>query len=323
MNKNEKLEITIKYNEIKQTISGSPEAVTKEYFNFLSKIIPAFDIASDLVAKPSIADMAERLKGSVCLYGPRVIILKSDLGTEDAVLLALVSKYISFGLRIATGDSIMLQEIVEVTGKQRKKVVDILKRLESTGAVDRINEDKFRITDWKAYEYILKKLPDTKTAKITDFTTKDEKLPLPHKGIAFTIGYEGRNLDQFLKTLKDEGIEVLVDVRKDAYSNRDKSFNEGSLSRTAANARIKYIHLPELGVDYAQRQELKSTHDYEGYFKQYSDYLEKNPDIVSFVGDLSKNSTVCLMCYEKDFRRCHRMVLADKLEKKGIVFRHL
>ena len=40
----EKLEVTIKYNNLKQTISGSPENVTREYFNVLSKVIPAFDI---------------------------------------------------------------------------------------------------------------------------------------------------------------------------------------------------------------------------------------------------------------------------------------
>jgi hypothetical protein len=323
MSKNEKLEVTIKYNEIKQTISGSPDIVTREYFNFLSKVIPAFDVALDLVARPSISEMAARLKGSVHLYGQRVIILKKVLNTEDAVLLALVSKYVGFGLKATLGDSMSLEEIIEATEKPKKSVTIVLDKLGSTGAIEQIDQDKFRISDWKAYEYILKRLPDTKTAKITDFGTEKEKPVLPPKGVAFTIGYEGRDPNQFLKALEDGKIEVLVDVRKDAYSNRDKSFSEGSLSRILANAKIKYIHVPELGVDYAQRQELKSNHDYEGYFKQYSDYLEKNPDLVSFLNDLSKSNTVCIMCYEKDFRRCHRMVLADKLEKEGMVFHHL
>lgn len=48
MSKSEKLEVTIKYNNFKQVISGSPETVTREYFNVLSKVIPAFDIVSDL-----------------------------------------------------------------------------------------------------------------------------------------------------------------------------------------------------------------------------------------------------------------------------------
>jgi len=316
------LEVTIKYNEFKQTISGSPEVVTREYFNVLSKVIPAFDLASDLVARPSIAEMAERLKGSVHFYGQHVIILKTNLNVENAILLALVSKYIGLGLKIMTEDSMALQEIVETTGKPKRSVLNVLNRLKSTKAVDQLSEDRFRISYWKAYEYILRKISDARTIKITDFVAEKER-PLDRNNVAFTIGYEGRNFDQFIKTLKGDRIEVLVDVRKDAYSKRDRSFNEGILSKMVANAKIKYIHLPELGVEYAQRQELKSDHDYETYFKIYSDYLDKNPELISFLADLIKNNKVCLMCYEKNFKRCHRMVLADKLEKLGMVFHHI
>ena len=101
------------------------------------------------------------------------------------------------------------------------------------------------------------------------------------------------------------------------------SYTEGTLSRIAADARIKYIHLPELGVDYNMRQELKSTHDYETYFKRYSEYLDKNPDLPTFLATLSKNNIICLMCYEKDFRRCHRSILANKLEELGVTFHHM
>jgi len=321
MSKSERLEITIKYNEFKQTISGSPEIVTREYFNFLSKVIPAFDIASDLVARPSITDMAAKLRGSVHLYKDRVIMLKKTPKSEDAILLVLVAKYIGFGLKTTTTDSATLQEIIEATGKQKKVVVNVLNKLKSTNAIEQAG-DSFRISDWKAYEYVLRRLPETKSVKLTDFT-KENNLLMNHKRVAFTIGYEGRALDQFLKSLSNEGIEVLVDVRKDAYSKQDSNFSEGTLSRIAANAKIKYIHLPELGVDYTQRQELKSTHDYESYFKRYSEYLDKNPDLISFLTDLSKNSVICLMCYEKDFKRCHRSILAGKLEEVGVAFHHI
>jgi len=314
------LEVTIKYNEIKQTISGPPEVVTREYFNFLNKVIPAFDLASDLVARPSVAEMAGKLKGFVHFYGPRVIVLKTKLNVEDAVLLALVSKYMGFGLKVMTEDSMTLQEIVETTGKPKRNVLNVLNRLKSTKAVDELSEDRFRISDWKAYEYVLRKIPDVKTIKITDFARKEEAQDY---SVAFTIGYEGREFNQFLRSLKDDEIEVLVDVRKDAYSKRDRNFNEGILAKMVASAKIKYIHLPELGVEYAQRQELKSNHDYEAYFRLYSDYLDKNPDLISFLADLSRNNKVCLMCYERDFKRCHRMILADRLEKLGIVFHHM
>lgn len=321
MNKDERLEITIKYKGLKQTISGSPKNVTKEYFNVLSKVIPAFDVISGLTFRPNLTDMAAKLEGLAHIYKDRVFILKKNLLLEDAILLALVAKYIGFGLKLTSNDSMSLQEILDSTGKTKKSIVRILDKLKSTKAVEQLLEGRYRILDWKAYDYVLRKLPDKKNIKLTDFVKEDSTLieyPLP----AFTIGYEGQEPGQFLKLLSNERIEILVDVRKDAYSKQDMSYSEGTLSRIAAEARIKYIHMPALGVDYNIRQELKSTHDYEAYFKRYSEYLEKNSDLVTFVAKLAKNNVICLMCYEKNFKRCHRSILANKLEELGITFLH-
>jgi uncharacterized protein (DUF488 family) len=320
MSKNDKLEVTIKYNNLKETISGSAENVTREYFKVLSKVIPAFDIALELTTGPSLTDMASKLKGLVYLHEDRVIILKKTQNVEYSVLLALTAKYISHGLKIASKETMTIQEITESVGRTKKAVLRILEKLQNRGAVDQI-DDSYRISDWKAYEFVLKNLPESRPIKITDFVKEQQQTA--NSVSAFTIGYEGCSPDQFIKLLLSEQIEILVDVRKDAYSKADISYSEGTLCRILTEAKMKYIHIPELGVDYNLRQELKSNHDYATYFKRYSEYLEKNPDLVSFLADLSRNNRICLMCYEKDFRRCHRSVLAEKLEETGLMFHHL
>ena len=123
----------------------------------------------------------------------------------------------------------------------------ILERLKSINAVEQLLDGRYRVFDWKAYDYLLKKLPDKKNIKLTDFAKENTKLSEYRCSQAFTIGYEGQEPSQFLKLLSNEGIVILVDVRKDAYSKQDMSYSEGTLSRIAANAGIKYIHLPELG----------------------------------------------------------------------------
>ena len=321
MKKNERLEITVKYRDLKQTISGSPENVTREYFKVLSKVIPAIDAMSDLTVNPNLVEMATRLRGSAHLYKDRVFILKKNPKPEDATLLALVSKYIGFGLGLTSDDSMSMQEIIDATGKTKKSAIRVLDRLKSKNAVEQLLEGRYRILDWKAYDYVLRTLSDKKDIKLTDFAKGDSE-PDEYRSPAFTVGYEGREPGQFMKSLSNEGIDVLVDVRKDAYSKQDVSYSEGPLSRIAADVRIKYIHLPELGVDYDVRQELRSTYDYEAYFKRYSEYLEKNSDLVTFVAQLARNNVICLMCYEKDFKRCHRSILANKLEELGITFLH-
>ena len=316
-----KLEVTIKYNNLKQTISGSPENVTREYFNVLNKVIPAFEVVSSLTASPNLVDMAAKLRGLVYFNKDSIILLKKKAKLEDLVLLALVAKYIGFGLRITGRDNMSIQEIIDSTGKNKKSIIIILDKLKSAGAVDQI-DDKYRVTDWKAYNYVLQRLPEKKPLKLTDFVKENSEL-VDYKLPAFTIGYEGQPPDKFIKFLREEGIEVLVDVRKDAYSKADMSFSEGALSKMATDVGIKYLHLPEFGVDYDLRQELRSTHDYESYFKRYSEYLDKNPGLITFLAKLLKNNVVCLMCYEKDFKRCHRSILASKLEKTGVTFHHM
>jgi hypothetical protein len=319
LNKDERLEVTIKYSDFKQTISGSFENVTKEYFNVLSKIIPAFQAVSGLTFGPNITEMAVKLKGSIQIYKDHVFILKKNPATEEGILLSLIAKYIGFGLKLTSNDSMSLQEIIDSTGKTKKSVLRGLDKLKSQNAVEHLLEGRYRILDWKAYDYVLRKLPEQNSVKLTDFVGKGDDYPLP----VFTIGYESQEPGQFLKALIREGISILVDVRKDAYSKQDLNYSEGTLSRILAQAGIKYIHVPELGVDYNLRQELKSTHDYETYFRRYSQYLEENGSLTALVAGLAKTNVICLMCYERDFRLCHRSILANKLEQLGITFHHM
>lgn len=285
----------------------------------LSKVIPALDLVSGLVIGPDLSNMATKLKGSVHLYKDRVFILKKCASLEDAILLSLTAKYVGFGLKLTVNDSMSLQELLDSTRKTKRSTEKVLDKLKSTNAIEQLLEGRYRILDWKAYDYVLKNFSEKDGLKLTDFVKKENEFPNP----CFTIGYEGQEPSQFIKLLHNERIDILVDVRKDAYSKQDVSYSEGTLSKILADARIKYIHVPELGVDYNLREELKSTHDYETYFKRYMDYLEKNSNLTELVAGLAKNNVICLMCYEKDFRRCHRSILANKLQELGITFYHM
>lgn len=322
MNKDERLEVTVKYKDLKQTISGSPGTVTREYFNVLNKVIPAFAVISGLKFSPNLTDMAAKLEGAVQFYKGRVFILRKNLLLEDSILLALAAKYIGFGLRLTSSDSMSLQEILDSTGKTKKAIMRVVDKLKSTNAIEQLLEGRYRILDWKAYDYVLRKLPEKTAVKLTDFAKENSAL-IECRLPAFTVGYEGQEPGKFIESLSNERIDILVDVRKDAYSKQDENYCEGTLSRIASEAKIKYIHMPELGIDYNLRQDLRTNHDYEAYFKRYYEYLNKNPDLPKFLAKLSENNVICLMCYEKDFRRCHRAVLANKLEELGVTFHHM
>ncbi|PKL58439.1 MAG: hypothetical protein CVV31_02485 [Methanomicrobiales archaeon HGW-Methanomicrobiales-2] len=134
------------------------------------------------------------------------------------------------------------------------------------------------------------------------------------KGIT-TIGYEGKDIDQFFQTLIANHVTLLVDVRRNAFS-RKYGYSKEALSKNLQNFCIKYVHIPELGIESSRRQNITQS-GYQDLFKQYSSELEYKGDLIEKVKALGREEKVALMCFEKNASNCHRGVIADRLRKEG------
>jgi hypothetical protein len=84
---------------------------------------------------------------------------------------------------------------------------------------------------------------------------------LENENLLFTIGYEGKSIDQYLFELLINNIQVLVDVRKNPFS-RKHGFSGKSLREYSHKVGIRYLHLPELGVPSKLRQNLNGKESY-------------------------------------------------------------
>ena len=89
---------------------------------------------------------------------------------------------------------------------------------------------------------------------------------LPSKGLVYTIGYEGKNITQFIERLKLVGIEQLIDVREIALS-RKNGFAKTALRKALDDNGIVYKHLPGLGSPSDIRHKLKEDWNYVAFFK--------------------------------------------------------
>lgn len=92
----------------------------------------------------------------------------------------------------------------------------------------------------------------------------------PPRGVAgiCTIGYEGRSLEGYLNSLLKSGVTMLCDVRRNPFS-RKYGFSKRTLSTSCEGVGIRYVHLPELGIDGQRRRELKNQADYDALFADY------------------------------------------------------
>lgn len=129
--------------------------------------------------------------------------------------------------------------------------------------------------------------------------------------VLFTIGYEGKSIEAFINTLIMNDVRLLCDVRKKPIS-RKFGFSKGKLEHITQTVGIKYVHIPDLGIESDKRSSLETPEDYRCLFKDYEKTL---PSRLVYLNDvyrlLQQNTRVALMCFELEPKMCHRHIIRD------------
>ena len=175
-----------------------------------------------------------------------------------------------------------------------------------------------------------------KIAKGEEFVLpKLEFQPKREQNTLFTIGYEGISIDTYINKLLANQIKTLVDVRKNAYSNKF-GFSKKEFVYCLEKSGIKYIHIPELGIESEKRQELKTvkSSSSSGYdlfgngiknienklFEDYKANLSsKQMYIDRLLQTLEQEKLIAITCFEADYKCCHRHVLAESISGVEVV----
>lgn len=129
-----------------------------------------------------------------------------------------------------------------------------------------------------------------------------------------TIGYEGRNIAEFVEALASAGVTLLVDVRENAMS-RVRGFSKSRLQEALAEAGIAYEHMKGLGNPKENRDALRSGDERAiAYFNKR--LLNGNADDLKRLGGVLQSEHVALLCFERDHRTCHRSLIVDALQAR-------
>ncbi len=132
----------------------------------------------------------------------------------------------------------------------------------------------------------------------------------------FTIGYEGDSLENYLNRLIKNNVKLLIDVRNNALSMK-YGFSKSQLKKFCDSVGISYLHIPQVGIQSDQRQELKTQNDYDNLFEIYKkENLNKTLSFQkTIVNLLEKHNRIALTCFEANIHQCHRKHLADAVSK--------
>jgi len=133
----------------------------------------------------------------------------------------------------------------------------------------------------------------------------------------FTIGYEQTPAKAVLDELEHAGVKLLVDVRA-VTSSRRPGFSKNQLAAGLDERGISYLHLRGLGTPKEGREAARSG-KFDALHKIYAKHLktsEAKEELDELTSLVKKSGPVCLLCYERDHRHCHRQWIAEIIEHR-------
>ena len=149
-------------------------------------------------------------------------------------------------------------------------------------------------------------------SELDDLAGDQTHQPPPAELSVYTCGYEGHTVDSFFDRFLREGIETVIDVRRNPVS-RVYGFARSSMGSIAEKLGMSYVHLPEMGIEGARRKNLQSPEDYEELLDWYQSTLPEREEGVEKIAAHVLSSHSVLICVEADPSHCHRGRLADAL----------
>ena len=142
----------------------------------------------------------------------------------------------------------------------------------------------------------------------------------------YTIGHSTREWNGFIAVLKSHNIGTLFDIRAFPLSRRLPHFNRERMEPALAEAGIEYVWEKDLGGRRAKSLEKSpNTGLRNESFRNYADYMLSPAfaQAVERVLQSAESKHTAIMCAERVFFHCHRMLVSDYLTLNGHTVLHI
>jgi uncharacterized protein (DUF488 family) len=141
-----------------------------------------------------------------------------------------------------------------------------------------------------------------------------------------TIGHSTRELGELISAVQAHKIKTLVDIRSFPMSRRLPHFNRENLENSLPKAGIEYHWLRQLG---GRRKRITDDSPHVALrndsFRNYADHM-LTPEFQQGIEELLKiaeTGPVAIMCAERVYFHCHRMLVSDYLTAHGHEVLHI
>ncbi|MBS7615543.1 hypothetical protein KEJ18_07455 [Candidatus Bathyarchaeota archaeon] len=159
------LEVTIRFRDTETRFVGKPDDVIQSVLKYFYKILPGYELISNLTLTVDMEDLLRNIKGLI-VFTPEGIVVtipREKIGGErDIILVHLVKSYIGFKTGRTGKDSLTMNEIQSFTGGKFGTVGARLSELTSLGWVERVGRGEYRITTLGVKAFMDEILPKLK-----------------------------------------------------------------------------------------------------------------------------------------------------------------
>ena len=163
--KQESIQVHLKYKELEQQFSASPQEAWLLINQFFKDFIPSFDIAQKLSLSIDMQQLAKDLSGVAAFSNEsaNLLVPKNKLTDNEALMIWLTIYYLGCKLGIINSDSLSKDELQTKLGKSGKIVSTRLGELVKNGTVQRTTDEKFKTTTFGVVQTQKEVLPRIKT----------------------------------------------------------------------------------------------------------------------------------------------------------------
>ena len=135
-----------------------------------------------------------------------------------------------------------------------------------------------------------------------------------------TIGHSTLAIEAFVRALKENGVETLVDVRRYPGSRRHPQFSQAALFRSLEGVGIRGVWREGLGGRRKAAAESVNTGWRNEAFRGYADYMQTMEFVaeIDWLVGLPEIDRTVVMCAEALPWRCHRSLIADAVLARGV-----
>jgi uncharacterized protein (DUF488 family) len=131
--------------------------------------------------------------------------------------------------------------------------------------------------------------------------------------LLYTIGYEKALLQDVVSMVAAARVATLIDVRDRPISRRP-GFSKRQLAAAVDEAGIHYVHLQALGTPPEGRL-ANRRREWDRFWGIVEEKLARPEAQLALqkAAEIAKAAPTCLLCYEADWRICHRRRVAELL----------